>query len=314
MRRDVRLVTALLGLALAAAPPPAAAEERLALERAPFSADAYGDVIAWSSYDPAMNRYGLRVLNGGAPVATAAAPSPEPFDLDVGPGPDGAPLVVYSRAGDLFRLDPSTGAETPIAEVNTARAERMPSVHRQGLAFARGARVYLRRDGATRRQRRPRFGDVIEVESVELGSRGLFVVYRTDLVPTCCTKATLYRIAGGRLRHVFSVTSGGANLGLIVSPSLVGRSVFFGRTNTGSGQGNRFFRYDLRSRRLLSARGTRLAHSLTWRGDRFLMSREGPGCFDPRDEPTAAPSCELVLTDRVRFAPAARSDVRRTRP
>jgi hypothetical protein len=123
-------------------------------------------------------------------VQPAVAPSPEAFDLDVGPGPDGAPLVVYARAGDLY----------------------------------------------------------------------------------------------------------------------------FGRTNDGSGQGNRFFRYDLRSRKLSSARGTSRALSLTWRGDRFLISRDSNGCeCPPGADPTATASCELLLTDPIRFTRASR-DVRRTRP
>ena len=141
------------------------------------------------------------------------------------------------------------------------------------------------------------------------------MTYRTDIVPTCCTRATLYRVVGGRLRHVFAVGSGGANFGQIVSPTVFGRNVYFGRTNEGSGQGNRFFRYDLRSRRLFSARGTSRALSLTWRGDRFLMSRDANGCAGPPDaDPTATPSCELLLTDPVRFTRASRADVRRTRP
>jgi hypothetical protein len=311
-----RLRTAALiaGLALALAAAPAGAAERLALETAPFTADAHGDVVAWSSYDAAAGNYRLRLLRRGAPVEPAVAPSREDLQVDVGPGPDGAPLVVYARNGDLFQYDPAAAAEQPLAEVNTAGDERHPSIHRRALAFARSNRVYLRRNGDTRRQRRPRFRDVIEVEDVELSARGLFAVFRTDIVPTCCSKATLLRIDGGRLRHLFTVPSGGANLGRIVSPSLAGRHLYFGRTNTGSGQGNRFFRYDLRSRRLSSARGTRLARSLTWRGDRFLMSRESAGCQGPPDEPALTRACELLVTDPVRFRPAARSDVRRTRP
>ena len=129
------------------------------------------------------------------------------------------------------------------------------------------------------------------------------MTYRTDIVPTCCTRATLYRVAGGKLRHVFSVGSGGANFGQIVSPTVFGRSIFFGRTNDGSGQGNHFFRYDLRSRKLFAARGTSRARSLTWRGDRFLMSRA-----------TATDATELLLTDPIRFTRASRADQRRTRP
>jgi hypothetical protein len=306
-------------LALTAGAAPAAAEQRLAVEAAPFTADAYGDVVAWSSYDAVAKDYRLRLLRGGQPVTPAVAPSAGAFDLDVGPGPDGAPLVVYARDGDIFQYDPATGAEQPLAEVNTPGIERNPSISGNALAFVREVHhrpvVYLRRDGSTRRQLHPRFKRTLGVEDVELSSRGLFVVYRTDIVPTCCSKATLYRLAGGKLRHVFTAPSGGANFGQIVTPTVSGRNVYFGRTNNGSGQGNRFFRYDLRSHRLFSARGTSRARSLTWRGDRFLMSRDSAGCQGtPDDDPTATPSCELVLTSPTHFTRASRADQRRTRP
>jgi hypothetical protein len=317
--KPIAALIAVCALALALAAAPARAAQRLATEAAPFNADAYGDVVAWSAYDRAAGVYRLRLLVDGKPVAPAVTPAAKDLDVDVGPGPDGAPLVVYARLGDLFQYDPATGREQPLAEVNTPGIERTPSIHRDALGFVREVHgrpvVYLRRDGTTRRQPHPRYRRTLGVESVELGSRGLFVVYRTDIVPTCCSRATLYRIVGGRLRHIFAAPSGGANLGLIVSPSLLGRNVYFGRTNEGSGQGNRFFRYDLRSRRLYSARGTRLAHTLTWRGDRFLESRIAGGCQGaPGDDPTATATCELLLTDPIHFRPAARADVRRTRP
>ena len=304
--KPIAALVALLALALAATP--AAAEQRLAVESAPFTADAHGDVIAWSSYDTVAKTYSLRLLRAGQPVAPAVATAAKPLDLDVGPGPDGAPVVVYSRAGDIFQYDPATGLEQPLAEVNTAAVERSPSIHRSALGFVREVRrkkpvVYLRRDGNTRRQPRPRFKETLGVDGLELSARGLFVTYRTDIVPTCCSRATLYRVAGGKLHHVFSVGSGGANFGQIVSPTVLRRSIFFGRTNQGSGQGNRFFRYDLRSRKLFAARGTSRALSLTWRGDHFLMSRA-----------TATDATELLLTDPIRFTRATRADQRRTRP
>ena len=311
----------LLALALGAVP--AAAEQRLATESAPFTADAYGDVIAWSSYDAATKTYALRVLRGGAPVDTSAvAPSAQPFDLDVGPGPDGAPLVVYSRAGDLFQFDPATRLEQPLAEVNTPGTEVHPSIRRDALAFVRTGRgskarpvLYLRKRGDTRKQPRPRFKRTLAIEDVELSDRGLFVVYRTDIVRSCCTSAVLYRVSGKRLVHVFRVGSGGANFGQLVTPSVFGRSVYFARTNDGSGQGNNLFRYDPKTKNLFSARGTRLATSVTWRGDRFLMSRQSRGCIGPPgSDPTATPTCELVLTDPIAWRKASKADRRKTRP
>ena len=138
---------------------------------------------------------------------SAVAASAQPFDLDVGPGPDGAPLVVYSRAGDLFQFDPATRLEQPLAEVNTPGTEVHPSIRRDALAFVRTARgskarpvLYLRKNGNTRKQPRPRFKRTLAIEDVELSDRGLFVVYRTDIVPTCCTSAVLYRVSGKKLR------------------------------------------------------------------------------------------------------------------
>ena len=114
-------------LALATGAAPAAAEERLAVESAPFSADAYGDVIAWSSYDAATKTYRLRLLRAGLLVEPAVASSPAAFDLDVGPGPDGAPLVVYARAGDLrsaFSMtEPENAGSDPTLLATTAVLE-----------------------------------------------------------------------------------------------------------------------------------------------------------------------------------------------
>jgi len=315
--KPLAALIALLALAIGAAP--AAAEQRLAVEAARFTADAFGDVVAWSSYDPVARNYRLRLQRGGVAFDPAVAPSGQPFDLDVGPGPNGAPVVVYSRRGDIFQYDPAAAAEQPLAEVNTQGTELHPSIHRNALAFVRriGGRpvLYLRAGGDTKRRPRPRFKETLAVEDVELSARGLFVVYRTDVARSFGTRATLYRVDGKRLRHVFAVGSSGANFGRIVSPSVAGRSIYFARTNEGSGQGNRFFRYDLRTKRLVAARGTSRAQSVTWLGDRFLLSRTSSGCAGPplRD-PTATPTCELLLTDPIAFRPASRADVRRTRP
>ncbi len=305
--KPIAALIAPLALAFGLHAGPAAAEERLAVESAPFTADAYGDLIAWSSYDAGTKAYSLRLLRGGQPVSPAVETSSKPFDLDVGPGPNGAPLVVYARHGDLFQFDPAEGLEQPLAEVNTKGIESAPSLHRSALAFVRQVHrkpvVYLHKGGDTRRQPRPRFKNTLAVDGLELSARGLFVTYRTDIVPTCCTRATLYRVARGKLRRVFWVGSGGANFGQIVTPTVFGHDIFFGRTNNGSGQGNNLFRFDLRSRKLFSARGTSRAMSLTWRGDRFLMSRA-----------TTTDATELLLTDPTTFTRASRTDQRRTRP
>ena len=315
--KPLAALIALAALALGAAPA-AAAPQRLALESAPFTADAHDGVVAWSSYDAAARVYRLRLLVDGVSQTPDVDASPAPFDLDVGPGPGDAPLVVYSRRGDIFQYDPATGREQPLAEVNTPGTELHPSLYHDQLAFVRRVAgrpvLYLRAGGDTKRRPRPRFKKTLAIEDVDLSGRGLFVVYRTDVVRTCCTSATLYRVSGARLRQVFAVGSGGANFGQLVTPNVSGRGIYFARTNEGSGQGNRFFRYDLRTRRLFSARGTSRAQSVTWLGDRFLLSRTSSGCAGPPlQDPTATQTCELLVTDPIAFRPASKADVRRTR-
>ena len=313
MRRTLPLLS-LVVAALAAAPAARAAEQTLATESQAFTSDAYGGVIAWSSYDPATATFRLRVLRDGTPLVVNVAPSRTAFDLDVGPGPDGKPLVVYARNGDLFQFDGAT--ESPLAEVNSSQRESQPSIHRDALAFARsrGSRdtpvLYERSGGDTRRRPRPRRATALE--GVELSARGLFAVWRVPRARAFGSQAILFRVRGSGLQHIFRVGSGGANFGRLLSPSVAGSSVYFGRTNAGSGQGQSFFRYDLGTRRVLSARGTGEANTLTWQRDRFVMSRSyGGECFA---RPGAPSRCRLVLTDPVAFAPASRRDANNTRP
>ena len=317
--KPLAALIALLALALGAAP--AAAEQRLAAEAAPFTADAYGGVVAWSSYDAAAT--GL----SPAPAASAAQPVdagrrrlPRPVRPRRRPRPGRRAAGRLLAARRHLPVRPRDRARAAAGRGQHARHGAAPE-HPPQRARVRppGQRpprpLPPRRAGTRERQPRPRFKRTLAIEDVELSARGLFVVYRTDVVHTCCTRATLYRVAGRRLRHVFAVGSGGANFGQLVTPNVSGRSVYFARTNDGSGQGNRFFRYDLRTQRLFAARGTSRAQSVTWLGDRFLLSRTSSGCAGPplRD-PTATPTCELVLTDPIAFRRASKADRRRTRP
>jgi hypothetical protein len=168
----------------------------------------------------------------------------------------------------------------------------------------------------SKRQPTPPYRRTVSVEGVELTARGLLVVWRTDAEPTFGSRATLYRVKSGRLRHIFYVGSGGANFGRLLSPSVSGLDVYFGRTNTGSGTGNTFFRYGLGTKKLFSVRGTGRANTITWLGDRFLMATAigGDTCNGNINDPPEASQCKLVITDPVTWAPASAVDQRRTRP
>src|SRR4051812_46494458 len=81
-----------------------AAPELLAREAAPFTADARGRVVAWSSFDPASHMYRLKLLRDGVVTAPAIAPQGRPFDVDLGRAPGGGVGAVYSRCADDTRL------------------------------------------------------------------------------------------------------------------------------------------------------------------------------------------------------------------
>ena len=132
------------------------------------------------------------MLRGGSRSTPAVEPSGKPFDLDVGPGPDGAPLVVYARAGDLFQFDPATGARAAARRGQHARHRAQPE-HPPQRARASSARSTAGRSSTsagrrTRAASRARASsETLGVDGLELSARGLFVTYRTDIVPTCCT-------------------------------------------------------------------------------------------------------------------------------
>jgi hypothetical protein len=326
MTRTLLILLAALAVAPASA---SAAEQVLSVEQAPFAADSYGGVIAWSSYNTQTKRYSLRILRNGQPVVPAAPVSRRAYDLDVGPGEDGSPVVVYSRNGEIYRHDVATATERKVTSVSSPHwLETQPSIHGTRIAFVRnkpGASkqrprplVYV---GSTtkigaKRQPTPPYKRTVGVDGLEESALGLLVVWRSDIVPTCCSRATLYRVKNSKLQHIFYVGSGGANFGQLLSPSVSGLNVYFGRTNTGSGQGQTIFRYGLGTKKLSSARGTGRAHTLTWLGDRFLMGTalDGDTCNGNINAPPEASQCKLVLTDPVTWAPASAADVRRTRP
>lgn len=326
MKRILPILLAALAVAPASA---SAAEQVLAVEQAPFTADSYGAVTAWSSYDAQTKNYRLRILRNGQPADPDVRTLRRAFDLDVGPGEDGSPVVVYSRNGEIYRYDVATATERKVPSVSSPHwLETQPSIHGAKIAFVRnkpGAGkqrprplVYVgsTTQAASKRQPTPPYKRTVSVDGLEQSARGLLVVWRTDAQPTFGSRATLYRVKNGKLQHIFYVGSGGANFGRLLSPSVSGLNVYFGRTNAGSGQGQNFFRYGLSSKKLFAARGTGRANTLTWVGDRFLMAKalDGETCNGNVNAPPEASECKLVLTDPVTWAPASAVDQRRTRP
>ena len=238
-------------------PGASAAPETLAQESAPFTADAYRDAVAWSAYNTDTKRYRLRVLLGGRELPLTIPTSARNFDVDLGPlanSNDGIGAV-YSRCDardtncDIFLLDLETGNERRVTEVSsTNRDERQPSLHRNVISFSRSESrnrelVYLRFLDRTKSLRQAVPEGRGTVAATELGN-GADLAYTWTSIRGEFRTQYLYRVQGnGRLERVARVGSGGLSQGRITAPSWAGGGLYFARTNSGSGQGNRVYRY-----------------------------------------------------------------------
>ncbi|HEV2752293.1 MAG TPA: PQQ-dependent sugar dehydrogenase, partial [Solirubrobacteraceae bacterium] len=165
---DDRILRVVPPASAPAQPPPSNQPERpVARDVGGVGLDAFGGVLAWSAFDPAVDGWRLVVQRGGgSPQAAAVEPRGVPFDLDLGPAQDGGVVAVYSRCArepvkhrgggaleyargrgcDVFRLDLGAGGgEERLERASTEEAsEFLPSIWKDSVAFAR---VYERREG-----------------------------------------------------------------------------------------------------------------------------------------------------------------------
>ena len=130
----------------------------------------YGGVLAFSAYDGRTRRYRLMIRRPGARAERLPVPARSaPFDVDLGPGPRrGTVAAVYSRCRpgcDVHRFILGGRREQ---RLRRRGSERLPSIWRGRIAFARGTRVYI----GSRRVRTPRRG-----RATGLDLRGSRVAY-----------------------------------------------------------------------------------------------------------------------------------------
>lgn len=154
-RRSSLLVLALVGTLAGVPASPAhaalAGPEALSVESGDTALDGWGGWLVWSRRDAG----GAFTLVARAPDGTGLAlPAPaqrRPYDARIGPGPDGRPLVVYSRCAapaaqpptgcDVWRIDPDSGETRAVAAASRPDVdERLPTVWGTRIAFARQER------------------------------------------------------------------------------------------------------------------------------------------------------------------------------
>lgn len=153
--RFVVLAAVVTGLSV---PPAARADTTIATLDGPTPVRSFAGTAILSLRDGPDGPYRLAVVRGNAAprVLPGVAPSRTPFDADIGPGPGGAPVIVFRRCPaapgrcHLWRTTPTGGGERLIAgAASTGGSESAPTVWGHRLAFARSygqgsEQVYVR--------------------------------------------------------------------------------------------------------------------------------------------------------------------------
>ena len=316
--KPIAALVALLALALAATP--AAAEERLAVEPAPFTADAYGDVIAWSSYDTVAktllaaaaarrpaHRAGRRALRRSRSTSTSAR-APTARRSSSTPAPATSSSTTPRRASSS-RSPRSTRAASSAARASTAarsassaqvrrKAGRLPP---QGRRHAPPAAPALQGDARGRRPRAERARPVRDLPHRHRPD----LLHARDALPRRRRQAPARLLRRERRREL--------------RPDRHPHRVPAQHLLRAHERGLRPGQQVLPLRPALAQAVRRAGHepcAVTDLARRPLPDepqlRRLPG--PPNIDPTATTSCELLLTDPIRFTRASRADQRRTRP
>jgi hypothetical protein len=272
--RTSLLSAAVAGALLAPVAPAQAAPTTLAVELAPTRVAAWNGTVMWSHFDPVSKTYTLvKSVGGGAPVPVGVpARAGTPFDIDLGTNRSGSTYGVYTRDGDIYRLNVATGRETKLDALSApGHQERDPTIMRGEIAFIRevGAFHQLRIGNTTSGSRGTRL--LVRKRSIlgaELGTRHIAYV---ESVPSAWREVhvRIRNVSTGVDHRVYRAASGGANAADVTRPSYIAspEGFLWARTNSGSGRGNRLVRYTLRGSKLSYAQGSPFYNSTAWAGD-----------------------------------------------
>jgi hypothetical protein len=269
--RKTFITAAVAGAAVLAPAAAHAAPTTLAVEKAPTRVAAWDGTVMWSTFDPATKTYSLvKSVDGGAPVAVGVAPrSGKPFDIDLGTGPSGETFAVYTRGGDVYRLNVATQSETKMKRISSPKhVERDPTIQRGAIAFIRrsGGLDHLRivdtntgPQGKLILQRR-------SIPSAELGERHIAYVESRPRGAGGVATVHVRNLRTGADRSVYRAVSGGSNFANVTKPtySVEPQGFMWARTNLGSGEGNRLVRYTLADRELAHAPGSQRYNTAAW--------------------------------------------------
>lgn len=192
---------------LAPAPGNARSIQTVATEVRETPLSAYGDVLVWSSFDPQTERYVLKSHHRGRVDTLRVRPRRIPFDVDVGPGPDGAVNVVYSRCADesrerdvrrgcrLWRYSLREQRERSVrGSRRSGYSEFSPTIWGKRIAFARVRRTGQRVPGLAVRALSSRRARPVRVADTYLAQNAAYIyVGQLDLRGTQLLSSWIYQ-------------------------------------------------------------------------------------------------------------------------
>jgi hypothetical protein len=330
---------------LAPAPATAGTDTILSHEPSAPKVSAAAGVVAWSTFDPARGTWSLAIRRDGVSRTVAVAPRTVPFDVDVGVATGGQVVLAYSRCRreprvfaptgggcDLYLYDLDSGRERMLRGPSTSPAsEYLPSVAGGRIAFARiderrlgagGARTSLHVTSLSGRgrDRRVRGGtlnadDRTGPTAVELSER--YLAFAWDLhgpaggdIGYGTSELHVQDLSGDRTRVEFHAPGNLSRVG-VITPTLAGDVVHYGRNALGEGDGpgeHQLRSYDLRDGTRTTAPAPYRLSGIAVDGATTAFVRCAPDDDDPatqgcdvgvRETPMASnPDAELARVDR----------------
>lgn len=320
-----------------------AAWTEVAREAVAPSVAAHEGISAWNRYDALHDRYSLVVRDADGTIRIAPiAPRVGPFDVDLGTNRTGSVYAVYTRCSvprgtgrvpgypgpaqhgcDVYRMSVATGREEHLTQISSPSwDERDPTIHRGTIGFVRAEQgrdglVETIRTGTTASGAPPTRvrARVVTRTRTRVTRRGLYGpqlgphrLSYVALEPSDFSRRSVHvrDLAGaGRDRVVYTATSGGANAADVTEPtfSLDGGTIYFARTNTGSGVGNRLIRYRIGSKRFAYEASTAHVQSSAWMAPNGFVV--GLSAYEDQCDFGGRPAtltCPVLVTGPVDFA------------
>ena len=263
---------------------------------------AYDGTAMWSRLDAATGKYQLvQSVAGGGPSVVAVPQRSGPFDIDLGSNLAGATYAVYSRRGDIYRLNPRTAVETKLTKLSSRLVEGDPTIRRGRIAFLRiaGGKVQVRIGDTTSSAKGTRL--LLEraaIEGVDLGDKQITWIGRsTKGLASSRYRVHIRNLATGKDRMIYQAGGGGASFTTVTRPTFTAdRSGVLWAVARKGMSGSRIVRYTLRTGELSYAHGSPSYASMAWFSEALgaIVSSEPSG--DPYANPGECGLAEATCT------------------